>query len=330
MQTELFRNAPGANPFLHGFADLSIGDRRIIGHGGDTFWFHSQLSLLPEHDLGIFVSFNTEGGSAGTLVADFLDRYFGESDALPSPIAGVDLDRFEGTFRSNRFSHTDFTKVAALAGEVSVASDGDTALLIDMGVDQRWVAVEPLVFQSTASDRQIAFREDDRGRITHAFLADVPYLGLERVPWSERARVHLPLALGAGILFVLAVVGIPVPWYFRRKYDHQPEDVIPGVGTPPGLGERSGVLDFSRRVRRSNDTAQQRCVGRVGWAATAVPGPAGGCGLGRHLALDRPVRVAQWKGQHAGSGRLYVAFPGLRHLHLATGGLESPGLELVT
>ena len=30
--------------------------QHIIGHGGDTQWFHTQLALFPEHDLGVFVS----------------------------------------------------------------------------------------------------------------------------------------------------------------------------------------------------------------------------------------------------------------------------------
>ena len=259
MQSELFRNAPGANPFLHGFADLSRGDRRIIGHGGDTFWFHSQLSLLPEHDLGIFVSFNTEGGNAGALVADFLDRYFGESETPTPTYAAEDLDRFEGTFRSNRYSHSDFTKVSALVGGVSVTAEGDSLLLIDMGADQRWTAVEPLVFQSTTSDRRIAFREDADGKITHAFLADVPYLGLERVPWMEKAGVHMPLALGAGVLFLLATLGLPIPWYFRRKYEHQPEDVIPGVGRllawVSALGFLIFIVGFAIAMSEPNNVA---------------------------------------------------------------------------
>ncbi len=266
MQQELFRNAVGANPFLHGFADLSRGDLRVIGHGGDTFWFHSQLSLLPEHGLGVFVSFNTDGGSAREFESDFLDRYFDSSGpAQVGRDAGVDdLRRFEGTYRANRFSHTDFTKVSALAGEVTVESEGDSVLLLDLGEDERWIPVAPLTLQSTVSDQRIAFREDASGEITHLFRADVPYLGFERVPWSERASLHLPMAVGALLLFVVAAVGLPIPWFFRRRYGHQPENVLPGVGRLLAWVSAVGFLVFVVGFAVALGDPNQIALGEVG------------------------------------------------------------------
>ena len=35
----------------------------IFGHGGDVNQFHSLMQLAPEHNLGVFVSFNSDPGS---------------------------------------------------------------------------------------------------------------------------------------------------------------------------------------------------------------------------------------------------------------------------
>ena len=57
----------------------------MLGHGGDTNQFHSAMSLLPEHGLGVFVSYNSDPASAarGNVVAAFLDHHLrGERQAL--------------------------------------------------------------------------------------------------------------------------------------------------------------------------------------------------------------------------------------------------------
>jgi len=38
--------------------DMSARGIRIVGHGGDTFWFHTLFALFPDHDLGLFVSYS--------------------------------------------------------------------------------------------------------------------------------------------------------------------------------------------------------------------------------------------------------------------------------
>ena len=63
-----------------GFYEESRNGHRIIGHGGDTNWFHSDLHLIPDANVGFFVSYNSGGngkGSGRTLLWEqFLDRYF--------------------------------------------------------------------------------------------------------------------------------------------------------------------------------------------------------------------------------------------------------------
>jgi CubicO group peptidase (beta-lactamase class C family) len=72
--------SPETDGMCLGFYEESRNGHRIIGHGGDTNWFHSDLHLIPDANVGFFVSYNSGGngkGSGRTLLWEkFLDRYF--------------------------------------------------------------------------------------------------------------------------------------------------------------------------------------------------------------------------------------------------------------
>ena len=61
MHSPQSRMAPGMNGFDLGFYQENRNGLTIIGHGGDTRWFHSDLHLLLNKDVGIFMSFNSAG-----------------------------------------------------------------------------------------------------------------------------------------------------------------------------------------------------------------------------------------------------------------------------
>ncbi len=50
--------------------------------------------------------------------------------------------------------------------------------------------VAPLTFDERFGDRRVVFREGEDGEITHFFLADVPVVAYERVPWRENPLLH--------------------------------------------------------------------------------------------------------------------------------------------
>src|SRR6266446_760804 len=72
------------NPMLPGlgitFMEYLIDPVRIIAHGGDTVYFHSDMILVPEAHLGYFLSYNSlgkdVGGGRGEVLRTFANRYF--------------------------------------------------------------------------------------------------------------------------------------------------------------------------------------------------------------------------------------------------------------
>ncbi len=218
MHSALFRMAPGMNAMDYGFYELSSNGEHVIGHGGDTRWFHSELALFPERGLGVFVSYNSQGGGAATgqFMNAFVDHYFPREAAVPTPPEDFAdrAHRFTGRFRSNRFSHTTLAKIAALEN-VKVRATKDGTL---KAMNAEWVEVAPLTFSEKYGDRRLIFREGDDGRITHFFVANAPVVAFERVPWTEGTLLHALLGIFAAIMIVGTVAAWPLGWSLRRWY----------------------------------------------------------------------------------------------------------------
>src|SRR5437879_6997269 len=91
MHTIVFCSVPLCNFMALGFYEETRNGHRIIGHGGDTLYFHSDLHLIPDANTGFFVSYNSAGKgevSARTILFDkFLDRYFQYKPPATTPVA---------------------------------------------------------------------------------------------------------------------------------------------------------------------------------------------------------------------------------------------------
>jgi CubicO group peptidase (beta-lactamase class C family) len=218
MQTDHHQMEPGVNGMAHGFMVYDQRGERIIGHGGDTRFFHTGLWLFPEHDLGVFVSFNSQasGGARNRVMAAFLDRYFPVEESFPTiPENFAERgDRFTGEFRPNRRAYTTFLKIGALGGATLSVTDRGTL----RGLDTHWVEVEPLVFQEEFGTRRMIFRENDEGEITHFFLSSTPIMAWERAEAIEGTALHVTLFIITIALMILTLLSPLIGWAIRRWY----------------------------------------------------------------------------------------------------------------
>jgi CubicO group peptidase (beta-lactamase class C family) len=222
MHTPLFRPDAKTSAMCYGFWEQERNGQRILGHGGDTMWFHSLLQLIPEHRVGLFVSYNTDtsGGEREVLFSAFLRRYFPAADP-PRVQAGSEFaeraKRVAGEYASTRYSHRSFTKLAALLGGVKVAvNDDDTLTLSTVTNSRRFVEVEPLVFRELDGPRKIVFQEDKNGNIAYLFPADAPAVAAVRRIWYERQDVHLGLLVGCTAVFASALLFWPALAFTTR------------------------------------------------------------------------------------------------------------------
>ncbi len=103
MHRTLFRMDDRVNGFAYGFFERSTNGHRLIGHAGSTLIFNSDLILLPEQNLGLFVSYNTYGADTlvDQLILSFMNHYYPvgqEAPVLPADSAARAI-AFTGSYR---------------------------------------------------------------------------------------------------------------------------------------------------------------------------------------------------------------------------------------
>jgi CubicO group peptidase (beta-lactamase class C family) len=89
MHSTLFRIDERVNGFAYGFFERSTNGQRVVGHAGSTLIFNSDLVLLPDQNLGLFVSYNTYGAETliDQLIMSFMSHYYPVAQEPPAPPA---------------------------------------------------------------------------------------------------------------------------------------------------------------------------------------------------------------------------------------------------
>ncbi|WP_227015154.1 serine hydrolase domain-containing protein [Natronorubrum aibiense] len=221
MHRRRFGHDERLNGIAFGFYEMSRNGVRVLGHGGDTELFHSLLFLVPDHDVGVFVSYNSVGGlkARPEFVDAFFDRYVPQSEAeTPTPNGSPErADTITGTYRSNRIPYTTSEKFTGFPSTITVSVDGEGRLVTEPlgGEATQWVEVEPLLFEDVDGADRLAFRDDD-GEITHLFLDSTPVTAFERLSRRESPGVQLGLLAVSLLVLLTAAVGWPLAAGWRR------------------------------------------------------------------------------------------------------------------
>jgi CubicO group peptidase (beta-lactamase class C family) len=234
MHARQFAAHPALNAMAFGFYEESRNGRRIIGHSGDTMFFHSDLHLIPDANVGFFVATNSTGagivdqGSYGPLFItglfdQFLNRYFPyEPAAVTTPDSAMaDAVAVSGAYMPSRRNESSILRLSALMGELTVSSKAGGTIEIDPmtesgGQLKRWREVEPLVYRNVNGQDRVAFTRDAAGRLE--IVTDLPPLAYQRVQWYRDKRFFLTLVGFTTIVFLLALVLWPVGALVRRHY----------------------------------------------------------------------------------------------------------------
>jgi hypothetical protein len=222
------------HPMLPGlgitFMEYLIDPVRIIAHGGDTVYFHSDMVLVPDAHFGYFLSYNSlgkdVGGGRGEVCRTFVNRYF-PSTAQPkqdvdSNTAKADGHAVSGVYDGTRRGETTFLKTLALVGQFSVTSDKEGVLQIEgmknqSGELKRWREIAPLVYREIDGLEKIGFRRNPSGAVTEMLPFPAIYEG-QRVPWYA-SKIFKGFLIGGSLLLALLTVLLwPVAVIIRKRY----------------------------------------------------------------------------------------------------------------
>jgi CubicO group peptidase (beta-lactamase class C family) len=255
MHKQQHTEAPGLNGFALGFYHEDSHGQRIIGHAGDLDYFHSDLHLLLDANVGIFMSFNSLGNAGGAhvirsaLFEAFLDRYFPFKGPQPATAstAKADAAKVAGWYLASRHNDSALRMLYAVTqGQVEALPDGTiTAAGMDnpAGTPLHWREIGPLQYQQVNGEHKLDFVTDANGEISYwATNAEVPVMIFQRVNGLRTlGSVKLAGTLGLFSLFLALLIWFG-GWLVRRHYKLQL--ALAPQQRRARLWSRLGVLDL--------------------------------------------------------------------------------------
>jgi len=222
------------HPALHAMGlilmDYSMNGQRIFGHGGDTIFFHSDMIVMPDAHVGLFISYNSAGSRIGggrtEVIRAFLNRYFPEpvtaSPAIDLKTAQADGRAVSGVYSGSRRAESTLLKVTAVLGQAAVRTDEKGVLAIEgvqspRGGLKQWREIGPMVYREVDGPDVIAFRRDANGVVTD-LLPAMPIQLAQRVTGLTNKKVLLPVLGASQSLIVLTLLLWPVAAIVRKRY----------------------------------------------------------------------------------------------------------------
>ena len=227
MHSRQFANLPDMNGMCLGFYEETRNGHRIIGHAGDTDYFHSDLHLMPDSQLGFFVSYNSAGkGEVRAREAvwhAFLDRYFPIElkEAPPVPTATSDAQQVVGHYIVSRRSQDNILSMLTVVGEMDVVRNDDGTIsakdLKDMnGEPKKFREIAPMMFRDVNDQDRLAFKKDDSGNTVA--VIDFPFMVFQKASAWENSGFQLPLVVVSLVILLLTVLLWPIAALIRRHY----------------------------------------------------------------------------------------------------------------
>lgn len=192
MHTRLRANAEGIQGNAHGFWSGQIRGYKTIEHGGSIMGFKSNMVLIPEFGLGIFVSTNEEKG--GKFVSSLPRRVV--ENFFPLPTTGLKRDPsfssqaavYAGQYLSNRRSYKTVEKLGSLGMEATVGVNDEGYLITTLaGNSQRWLPLGEHLFENVDNGSRIAFEVGPSGTATRLY-SSYGHTVSDRVSWQHSSQ----------------------------------------------------------------------------------------------------------------------------------------------
>jgi hypothetical protein len=209
-----------------GFYEENRNGLRIIGHAGDTICFHSDLHLIPEKNVGFYVSYNSAGkgeiSPRSALWEKFLNRYFPyETPKEKVSLAAAHAKELAGHYLTSRRMEGGILHILSLLEEMKVSPQKDGTLEIDAfknldGKPKRWQEIKPYVFREVNGQDLIVFEHPD-GSIPR-LVTRFPVFVFDRVSWSKNSNFLMILFVSSVATLLLNLLLWPLAAWIRRNY----------------------------------------------------------------------------------------------------------------
>lgn len=214
----------------YGFHENYTNGLRILEQGGySPDGFLTELALIPEEHIGIFVSINQ--GSNNTFPQDYLTAfvkyYFKERPRTVKQqvVHESSARQVEGVYRSSDYSQTDLCKgdLLGMGNDVRVKANSDGTITVTEEVTSyfdssrkmvSWKGIEiaPYTYKNSKEDSYIAFKENSKGIIYYmSKSADSSMAAYERIHWYDQNIFQVVLF---SVLLLIALMEVVI-WIIR-------------------------------------------------------------------------------------------------------------------
>jgi CubicO group peptidase (beta-lactamase class C family) len=292
------------NAMCLGFYEESRNGQRIIGHGGDTQYFHSDMHLLLDSNVGFFVSYNSAGRSEvspRTILFDkFMERYFPVPPAKEPTLssAAEDARSVAGSYQFSRRFETNLLSILTLASEIKIVADpkDNTIILPDFkrpnGQPSHYREIGPMLFREVDGNGKVVFQNDADGR--RVAYIDYPFMILQPVDRLVDKQLFNYVLIGCSLgVILLTILLWPVAGMLRKHY-----------GKPITLASQARRLRMLMRFFCLVDLAFV-----IGLALLASALQKFGT-FGE--TMDLPIHLLQMVGVLCGVGALVAIYSGLK------------------
>ena len=214
-------NSPveGFNSMCYGFMEHSQFGQKIYGHGGDTFWFHSLLVVIPEENIGFFISFNTNTGTVySDVLESFVSQFLKGKKKEYTVSEQVDLSPYTGEYHSSRYSHSTITKIAKLFSSITISAvDSNRLELKGSGEISYWYPIGDHKFVKERSEELLGFKlKNNKAEQLH--FDGLPIITFLRVPFYEKSGLQLFIFIITLLSLIVVVKYWPISRWLEKRY----------------------------------------------------------------------------------------------------------------
>jgi CubicO group peptidase (beta-lactamase class C family) len=232
--------SPGFATMAHGFfRDLHNG-RTVIGHGGDTIFFHNEFDLLPQEGVGIDFTFNSRGRESAVYLArealfdGFMDRYFPPSaaplDPPALPTASADAQVIAGRYESSRRIEHGFLSLFYVLQQSVISANPDGTILVPGEITPgplTYREIGPQLWRRSGGSQQLMLQTVN-GVKTVVDGTD-PTSVLQAVPLKRSSALNLTVLIVTCLVLVWTLLAwLLSPWL--RPPKNVPDDLVAQVG----------------------------------------------------------------------------------------------------
>lgn len=229
MHSPQFAVDPALEHMCLGFYQEDRNGHGIIGHAGDTQYFHTDLHLVQDADIGFFVSYNSLGrgeiSPRTVLFQAFLNRYFPYTiPPAPKQLNAVnDAKLVAGEYTSSRRAVTDVLSFFWMLSNMKVIPNKDGTLVTDEmksedQVPKTWQEIGPLLYRQKDGQDRIGFTKNAQGQMVLSM--DFPFEVSMRVSFINSKTFNLFLIILVAVTAVLTLAFWPLSAWVRRHYRH--------------------------------------------------------------------------------------------------------------